>query len=189
MKHAHNVEVRVGSAENVLFLDGKFDAVVAMVADITNPNARLVVVQGAPDDQLVNLLNDFCAPLSAENTRIDHQGYILHTTAKIFSENGFRKIEAFRVNAFWAIPEEDLEERCQKAADVLVGFWFKKDPNYEQMKTALIPHLKLHFKDRPHAIGDEVAILSARPFLTEGFLTASELGFSEVIEGVYGETL
>jgi SAM-dependent methyltransferase len=181
MKHAHNVEVRVGSAENIPFPDGKFDAVVAMwvmhyvddlekslremarVADITNPNARLVVVQGAPDNQLVNLLNDVCAPLSAENSRIDHQGYLLHTAARIFSEHGFGKIETFRVNAFCAFPEEDMMERCQKAAEVLVGFWFKQDPNYEQMKTALIPHLKLHFKDRPHAIGDEVAILSARP--------------------------
>jgi hypothetical protein len=137
---------------------------IARVADITNLNTRLVVAQGAPDNQLVNLLNEYYAPLSAENTRIDHQGYLLHTAAKIFTEHGFRKIETFRVNAFCAFPEEDLEERYQKAADVLVGFWFKEDPNYEQIKTALIPHLKLHCKNRPHAIGDEVAILSARPF-------------------------
>ncbi len=127
-------------------------------------NARLVIVQGAPDNQLVNLLNDVYAPLSAENSRIDHQGFLLHTAARIFSEHGVGKIETFRVNAFCAFPEEDITERCQKAAEVLVGFWFKEDPNYEQMKTALIPHLKLHFKHRPHAIGDEVAILSARPF-------------------------
>ncbi|KAE8361482.1 hypothetical protein BDV27DRAFT_160671 [Aspergillus caelatus] len=135
----------------------------ARVADISNPNARPVVVQGAPDNQLVNLLNEVCAPLSAVNKRVDHQGYLLHTAAKIFSEDGFRKIEIFRVNAFCAFPEEDLAERCEKAADILVGFWFKEDPNYEHMKPALIPHLALHFKDRPNTIGDEVAILSARP--------------------------
>ncbi|KAJ5923617.1 hypothetical protein N7454_008862 [Penicillium verhagenii] len=134
VRDAQNVEVSVGSAENIPFPDGKFDAVVAMwvmhyvddlekslremarVADITNPNARLIVVQGAPDNQLVKLLNDVCAPLSAENTRVDHQGYLLHTAAKVFSKHGFGQIETFRVNAFCAFPEEDLEERCQKAA-------------------------------------------------------------------------
>jgi SAM-dependent methyltransferase len=181
MKNANGVEVRVGSAENIPFPDRMFDAVVAMwvmhyvddleislremarVADITNPNARLIVVQGAPDNQLVNLLNDICAPLSTENSRVDHQGYLLHVAAKVFSEHGFGQIETYRVNAFCAFPEEDPKERCQKAAEVLVGFWFKEDPNYEQMKKALIPHLELHFRDRQYAIGDEVAILMARP--------------------------
>ena len=135
----------------------------ARVADVSNPNARLIVVQGAPDNQLVTLLNDVCAPLSAENTRVDHQGYLLHIAAQAFTEQGFGQIETYRVNAFCAFPEENLAERCQKAAEVLAGFWFKDDANYEQMNIALIPHLELHFKDRPYSIGDEVAILMARP--------------------------
>ncbi|KAJ5173696.1 uncharacterized protein N7500_001627 [Penicillium coprophilum] len=181
VKNAHGVEIRAGSAENIPFPDAKFDAVVAMwvlhyvddlekslremvrVADRSNPNARIIIVQGAPDNQLVNLLNDVCGPLSAENTRVDHQGYLLHVAAKVFAEHGFGKIETSRVNAFCAFPEEDLAERCQKAAEVLAGFWFKEDPNYEQMEKALIPHLELHFRDREHAVGDEVAILVAKP--------------------------
>ncbi|KAF4170029.1 hypothetical protein CNMCM6936_005174 [Aspergillus lentulus] len=178
-----NVEIRVGSAENIPFPDGNFDAVVAMwvmhyvddleaslqemarVADINNPNARLIVVQGAPDNQVVNLLNDVCVPLSRENTR-DHQGYLLYTAAKVFSERGFGQIETFRVNAFCAFPEKDMMERCTKAAEVLVGLWFKEDPNYAKMTEALIPHLELHFRDREHAIGNEAVILMARPFLS-----------------------
>lgn len=136
----------------------------ARVVDRSNPNARLVIVQGAPDNELVNLLNSVCAPLSAENTLIDHQGYLLQRAAEVFTSRGFADITISRVDAFCAFPEEDLEERCRRAAEVLVGFWFLEDPNYELMKEALLPQLRLHFRDRPHAIGDEAAILVARPY-------------------------
>lgn len=170
-----------GSAEEIPFRDRTFDAAVAMwilhyvddldkslreiarVVDPSKPGSRIVIVQGAPDNEVVNLLNDICAPLSAQNTAIDHQGYLLNAAATVFAEYGFNDVKVFRVNAYCAFPEEDLTERCQKAAEVLAGFWFRDDPNFVQMKEALIPHLKLHFRDRPHAINDEVAVLVAKP--------------------------
>ncbi|KAG2414616.1 hypothetical protein HFD88_003807 [Aspergillus terreus] len=170
-----------GSAEEIPFRDRTFDAAVAMwilhyvddldkslrevarVVDPSRPNSRIVIVQGAPDNEVVNLLNDICAPLSAQNTAIDHQGYLLNAAAAVFAEYGFNDVKVFRVNAYCAFPEKDVTERCQKAAEVLAGFWFRDDPNFVQMKEALIPHLKLHFKDRPYAINDEVAVLVAKP--------------------------
>jgi SAM-dependent methyltransferase len=178
---AQGVTICSGSAEEIPFSDRTFDAAVAMwilhyvddldkslreiarVVDPSSPDSRIVIVQGAPDNELVNLLNDVCAPLSAQNTAIDHQGYLLNAAAKVFAEYGFGDVEVFRVNAYCAFPEEDLTERCQKAAEVLAGFWFRDDSNFVQMKEALIPHLKLHFRDRPYAINDEVAVLVAKP--------------------------
>ncbi|GFF94995.1 demethylmenaquinone methyltransferase [Aspergillus udagawae] len=178
---AQGVTICSGSAEKIPFCDRTFDAAVAMwvlhyvddldkslreiarVVDPSSPNSRIVIVQGAPDNELVNLLNDVCAPLSAQNTAIDHQGYLLSAAATVFAEYGFGDVEVFRVNAYCAFPEEDLTERCQKAAEVLAAFWFRDDSNFVQMKEALIPHLKLHFRDRPYAINDEVAVLVAKP--------------------------
>ncbi|PLN85349.1 putative 2-heptaprenyl-1,4-naphthoquinone methyltransferase [Aspergillus taichungensis] len=175
------VEIRKGSAENLPFDSEFVDAAVAMwvlhyvddlekslhemarVVDRSNPNARIVLVQGAPNNELVRLLNDVCAPLSAGNTLLDHQGYLLHRAVEVFTSCGFADITLTRADAFCVFPEEDLEERCRRAADVLVGCWYLEDANYELMKEALIPHLRLHFRDRPHAVGDEAVILVARP--------------------------
>lgn len=82
----------------------------------------------------------------------------------MFNECGFGDARVFRVDAYCGFPEVDLRERCKKAAEVLGDFWFKGDENLEKMRDALIPHLELHFRDRPDAIGDEVAILVAKPF-------------------------
>ncbi|RMZ46283.1 hypothetical protein AFCA_012376 [Aspergillus flavus] len=176
------VVIRSGSAENIPFPSGYFDAAVAMwvlhyvqdlerslheiarVVDPASPESKIVIVQGAPDNELVNLLNDVCAPLSADNTAVDHQGYLLHEAARVFSEYGFGDIQISRVNAFCSFPEMDLKERCAKAAEVLAGFWFRDDINLERMKMALMPHLEKQFRDRPEEVGDEVAVLVARPF-------------------------
>lgn len=137
---------------------------IARVVDPASPESKIVIVQGAPDNELVNLLNDVCAPLSADNTAVDHQGYLLHEAARVFSEYGFGDIQISRVNAFCSFPEMDLKERCAKAAEVLAGFWFRDDINLERMKMALMPHLEKQFRDRPGEVGDEVAVLVARPF-------------------------
>lgn len=173
------VEVHQGRAESIPYPDHSFDAVVAMwvlhyvddldksleelvrVADPSAPNARIIIVQGAPDNEVVNMLNGVCAPLS-RNPRIDHQGYILHKAADVFSRNGFADIAVHRVQAYCAFPEEEMDQRCEAAAEVLAKFWYIEDPSFGEMKQALIPELKLHFKDRPYTLTDEAAILVAR---------------------------
>lgn len=68
---ADGIEIAQGSAENIPYSDNTFDAVVAMwlfhyvidleksleemarVADSSAPNARLVIVQGAPDNEVI----------------------------------------------------------------------------------------------------------------------------------------
>lgn len=175
------VEIAQGSAESIPYPDSKFDAVVAMwvmqyvedlekslremvrVTDRSAPNSRIVVVQGAPENEIVDLMNTVCAPLSGSNPLPNHQGYLLHKAAEVFGACGFDDITFHRVDAYCEFLEKDLSDRCEKAAEVIAGLWCLEDSNFDGMKQALIPKLHIHFMDRPHAIGDQVAVLVARP--------------------------
>lgn len=175
------IELVQGTAEDIPFADATFDAVVAMwvlhyvddlekslqemarVTDRSAPNARLIIVQGAPDNEVIHLMNSICAPISAENNRPNHQGYLLRTAAEVFTKCGFADVSLHRVEAFCEFREEDLEERCNEAAEVVAGLWCLNDANFEQMKHALIPRLRFHFLDRQYAIGDQAVFLVAKP--------------------------
>lgn len=175
------IELAQGTAESIPFADSSFDAVVAMwvlhyvddlekslremarVADQSAPNARLVVVQGAPDNEIIHLMNTVCPPISATNGRPNHQGYLLRTAAEVFAQCGFGDISLHRVDAFCEFREEDLEDRCDKAAEVVAGLWCLDDANFIQMKQALIPRLRFHFLDRQYAVGDQAVVLVAKP--------------------------
>ncbi|KAE8365911.1 putative 2-heptaprenyl-1,4-naphthoquinone methyltransferase [Aspergillus caelatus] len=175
------VEIAQGSAENIPYPDSHFDAVVAMwvmqyvedlgkslheivrVTDRNAKNSRIVIVQGAPENEIVELQNTACAPVSASNPLPNHQGYLLHKAVQVFTECGFDDITFHRVDAYCEFLEEDISVRCEKAADVVAGLWCLNDERYEEMKQALIPRLRSHFEDRPHAIGDQVAVLVAKP--------------------------
>ncbi|KAI9926166.1 hypothetical protein ASPWEDRAFT_115782 [Aspergillus wentii DTO 134E9] len=175
------IELAQGTAENIPFPDSTFDAVVAMwvlhyvddlekslhemarVADRSAPNARLVVVQGAPDNEIIHLMNTVCPPISATNGRPNHQGYLLSTAAEIFTKCGFEDVSVHRVDAFCEFRDEDLEERCDKAAEVVAGLWCLDDAKFDDMKQALVPRLRFHFLDRQYAVGDQAVVLVAKP--------------------------
>jgi SAM-dependent methyltransferase len=175
------VEIAQGSAESIPYPDSHFDAVVAMwvmqyvedlekslheivrVTDRSAKNSRIVIVQGAPENEIVELQNTACAPVSASNPLPNHQGYLLHKAVQVFTECGFEDITFHRVDAYCEFLEEDVSVRCEKAADVVAGLWCLNDERYEDMKQALIPKLRSHFENRPHAIGDQVAVLVAKP--------------------------
>ncbi|KAK2871987.1 hypothetical protein FQN49_002643 [Arthroderma sp. PD_2] len=177
----HNVEVLPGTAENIPYPDNTFDAAVSMwilhyvhdlerslkemarVVDPRLPNAKIVIVQGAPDNEAVNLVNQVCAPLSADNKQFDHQGFLLHKASEVFQAAGFTDITLRRVDVYCKFPEEDLSERCANAAEILATTWFETDPNLAEMKRELLPALETHFANRPYSIGDEGVILVARP--------------------------
>ncbi|KAF7586974.1 hypothetical protein BBP40_007973 [Aspergillus hancockii] len=163
-----------GPAEIFPYSDRRFDSAVALwvldqtedldkflreITRVVNPlatNARIVLTQGAPDNEMVNLLNRVCAPLSARNTRINHQGYLLHRAIEIFSRHGFGDISLHRSGGTCQFLQESLSARSEAAAKVLAGLWYLDDPNYEKMQQALIPELELHFRDSPNSISGDV---------------------------------
>ncbi|EPE26553.1 S-adenosyl-L-methionine-dependent methyltransferase [Glarea lozoyensis ATCC 20868] len=178
------VQIKQGRAEALPYSDDSFDAVVAMwilhyvsdvekaleemvrVANRKAANARIVIVRGAPDNELVNLINNICAPIAALDAKenyVSHQGFLLTTATRIFSKNGFGDISLERVHAHCNFPETDFTLRCSKAAEILSEFWYRDHPRLEQMRTALLPALEKHFEDSPFKIGDQAVMLVAKP--------------------------
>ncbi|KAL9122106.1 MAG: hypothetical protein Q9187_001338 [Circinaria calcarea] len=179
------VEVRGGSAEDIPYKDGEFDAVVACwilhyvtdlekslteMARVVNaqaPNARIVIVQGSPDNEVVNLINRVCAPIAEkaglEGSAYDHQGYLLAECARIFTRHGFGKITLKRSNAWANFKSEPLEKRIEEAAEVLTGFWYFGHPEQKTMEKAFVPILQEQFADRDYEVGDQSVILIAEP--------------------------
>ncbi|KAM3475714.1 hypothetical protein MY8738_007276 [Beauveria namnaoensis] len=179
------VEVRGGRAEDIPYEEGTFDAVVACwilhyvddleksltemarVVDAKAPNARIVIVQGAPDNEVVNLINRVCAPIAEtaglQGSAYDHQGYLLAQCARVFSKHGFGKITLKRSNAWANFKSEPLEARITEAAEVLTGFWYFGHPEQQAMEKAFVPILQEHFADRDYEVGDQSVILVAEP--------------------------
>ncbi|PQE15055.1 Methyltransferase type 11 protein [Rutstroemia sp. NJR-2017a BVV2] len=179
-----NVHVAKGTAEAMPYGDRKFDAVVAMwilhyvddleksltemvrVVDPAAPNARIVIVQGAPDNDVINLINETCGPIVARDTdapTIDHQGFLLAKACDVFTAHGFGDISLERVNAYCNFPEEDIPIRVSCAASILANLWYRSHPRLEEMKKAFIPVLEKFFADKPFQVGDDGVILVAKP--------------------------
>ncbi|KAF4470142.1 methyltransferase [Fusarium albosuccineum] len=177
-------EIEKEDFEEIPFADNRFDAVVALwalhhvqdlgkclsemarVVDPTAPNARIIIVQGAPDNEAINLINKVCGPIAQETMSgsvIDHQGVLLATASRIFNEYGFGNITLERVDVHCKFPAEEISLRCEKAASVLTDLWYKDHPRANDMKEAFQSVLREHFANRPFEIGDQAVILVARP--------------------------
>ncbi len=174
-----DIEILPGRAENLPFTDGSFDVVlanwilpyvsdversveeIARVIDRSHPEAKIVFIGGAPDNELVSILNETCVPLAGEP--VDHQGYLLAVAAEALERNGFTRFALHRTEAALHFPESDVEDRVRAAARTLVNFWFEDHPAVPEMLTAVEPALRRHFGRRPHAVGDQGVVLVARP--------------------------
>lgn len=168
-----------GRAEELPFADGSFDAVMAAwvlpyvddlelairemarVCDPSRPEAKIVLIGGAPDNELVSLLNETCVPLAGEPH--DHQGFLLATAARVLAGLGYSRLTLWRTEAALHFPEPSLERRVATAAAVLGDFWYEGHPRIADMRAALTPVLRRHFRYRPHAVGDQGVVLVARP--------------------------
>jgi hypothetical protein len=137
------------------------------VVDPDSPNARIILVQGAPDCQAMNFIDKACTPYitndSTSKAVLNHQGYFLHNAAKVFTANGFGDISLLSLDTSLRITEPDLQSRCKHAAEVLANFWFMGHPRVEEMKGSLVNMLEKHFKKKPFEIGDRSVMLVAKP--------------------------
>ncbi|KAJ5395325.1 methyltransferase [Penicillium crustosum] len=118
---------------------------------------------GAPDNEVVNLINKVCTPLSEGYRQTDHQGFLLQRTTEVFKAAVFADITLHHVEAYYNFLEKGLLKRSAKAAEVLRNFWYENDPNLLEMKRQLLPVLEKHFTIRPDSVSDKAVILIAMP--------------------------
>ncbi|WP_063991999.1 methyltransferase domain-containing protein [Streptomyces sp. Root66D1] len=176
---AHGVTVLPGCAEQLPVREGAFDAAVATwvlhytddpdaaVAEIaravdpTHPEAKIILVQGAPDNQLIALWNRTCAALTDEPH--DHQGALLTRAAHGLARHGFTDIAFTRARVDVVFPEESSEAKAQAAAQVLAEFWNTGHPRLSELRQALLPALRTHFATGTDRFNDDAVLLTARP--------------------------
>ncbi|WP_437940588.1 class I SAM-dependent methyltransferase [Sorangium sp. So ce341] len=172
----HRICVLRGKAERLPIEEDTFDAVVStwvlhyvddvvraveeMIRVCDKRGSRIVIVQGAPDNEMIGLLNRNCCAVAGDAA--DHQGYLLATAAEVLFGRGFRSIEMARVSVELRCEEADLEERIASAAEVLQRFWYDRHPAAELMKRRLAGELRAHFTRKPSAIGNDGVLLVAR---------------------------
>lgn len=173
------VTVVSGWAEELPLGDDEFDAAVgawllhytddpdmavtelARAVDASHPEAKVVIVQGAPDNELIALWNRACAAPLGEPE--DHPGYLLDRAARLLAEHGFADVAFTRTRVDVIFPEEGAEARARAAADALAEYWNPGHPRLAVLREALLAPLREHFATGTDRIADEAVVLVARP--------------------------
>lgn len=132
------------------------------MTDLAIPTARIVLVQGAPDNEVSKLVNTICAPLSESKTGIAHQSSVLQSAMSILSMLGFGDLSLHRLSTSYRYNQSGKPD-CGQAAEDVAGLWYSEDKNYPQMKEALIPELELLFDEHSGRLRNELVVLVARP--------------------------
>jgi hypothetical protein len=133
------------------------------ITDRSAAQPRIMLLQGAPWNEVLRFQNAICTPLAARSQAPSHQEYLLNAAIKVLSRHGFQQVTLSKVKVACSFPEEDLEGRCSKAAQILADLWHSNDANREKMRNALVPQLRLHFRSKPHEIGFDMVLLVAEP--------------------------
>lgn len=113
---------------------------------------RVVIVQAAPDNDLVDVYN---AEAAIAGTEPAHHGWILATAAEVLEARGFA-VSLARVPTPVRFPDGGAEA----LADVLARLHFAGHPRIEAMRAATAPMIAARAKDG--AVADDGVLLVAR---------------------------
>jgi hypothetical protein len=160
-----------GFVESLPFPSGLFDVVLApwrldYVGDVEAAvremvrvakrvsQSRILIIQGAPDDEFVQLLNTTSCLSS-----VSHQGDLLRSAMRQLEMEGFSDLSLQRVHAHYIFPEDAIAKRCISAASVLLN-----GSHCLGNQEELMSRLQLLFQGSADRIGHDMVILSAFPF-------------------------
>ncbi|PKY06115.1 S-adenosyl-L-methionine-dependent methyltransferase [Aspergillus campestris IBT 28561] len=134
----------------------------ARVMNHADPNTTIIIIQGAPENTCVQLLNSRCVRLSADSPRPIHQGCLLQTARDTLAHMGYISERVRRINSSYVFEEEDVTRRCEIAADALTRSWYHDDPNQSQMEEGLVEDLGSMSKWES-GLRNQLAVLTVRP--------------------------
>jgi hypothetical protein len=160
-----------GPIESLPFESQTFDVVVAFwkldtvpdikaalreITRVTDPtsNSRIMIIQGAPDNELVNFCNT-----TPSVAKVNHQGQILQIARECLKDQGFGDITLSRIDGKYMFQEQEVSERCKSAASLIDAGSFCKE-NVEELNS----RLQLHFLGSEHEIGGQMVLLEAKLF-------------------------
>jgi ubiquinone/menaquinone biosynthesis C-methylase UbiE len=164
---------------NLPYPDAQFDAVIASmildhvddlrgflldavrVIDKTSSNARVILLQGAPYNEVQKLINTVCTPLSGKDAGPAHQGLLLHSSRKILAELGFGRTSLHPLSASYSFDENSPSDRSNEIAEMLYNVWFPGEKKHEQMKRELTFPIENLLHDHPGFLQNELVILEA----------------------------
>ncbi|KAK2751066.1 hypothetical protein FQN57_000141 [Myotisia sp. PD_48] len=170
------------------FPDGHFDAVVVTwglervkdinqamaeilrVMNATAPGAKIIIIQAAPDNDVVKLVNKVCAPLSSSDKTPIHHGAVLNQASEVLKTNGFGDIELRRVYTDSACDfSKEFQSQsngcaaAEAAAELLSALYYDGDSNLSAMQEAFVPALQTHVKESPYKVGTQSVMIIAKP--------------------------
>ncbi|KIJ44124.1 hypothetical protein M422DRAFT_30635 [Sphaerobolus stellatus SS14] len=156
------------------FPDGHFDAVIALgvftfrpLDSLTKEILRVlssrdpscvIVVEGAPDNEFHNLLNN---ALTSQSKPAIHHGILLHGAAKHLQEAGFADATFVPFNNWLSFTDIEQEQREEKAAELLASL-IDAEGGLQSVKAALKHQLEMQFAGRTEEIGCQAVMLIAK---------------------------
>lgn len=105
-------------------------------------NARLVVIQAAPDNELVNLMN---ASIQDLNLPVQHHGYLLKSAEAKFRAAGFQTINYIRTQGSINFGSVKADERVATTPSFLSRIWAVDKTVQTQIEERLKKLMKLRF--------------------------------------------
>lgn len=156
--------------------DGQFDAVIATtildsvddirgfllevvrVIDKSSSNARVILIQGAPYNEIQKLMNTMCTPLREKNAGPAHQGLLLRSAMKILAEIGFGRTSLHSLSSSYSFDEDSSSDRSNELAEMLRDVWFPGKEKHEQQLISAIENL---LRDHPGFVQNELVIMEA----------------------------
>ena len=130
---------------------------IVRVLSPTGP-ARVVLVEGAPDNEWVNLMNK--ALLAQSKTPV-HHGILLEKADGILKEAGLTRTSLTRRDCWLNFADLEEKDRVGKATEILASITSTGEDVAEKVRAVLVDKLTKQFGGRPDEIGFQEVVLIA----------------------------
>lgn len=124
-------------------------------------SSHIAVIQGAPYNELLDLIHAVCSPLLDTENLPAHQGHILEIAANTLKDSNYRDVTFHPIEASFDFSSEG-KYAANVAANFFVGWLYPDHKNTVALKEALENRIKIYFVTRSNMIGFNLIALVAK---------------------------